>query len=135
MGETGTGKTTVCQRLAQQLGRPLHIVNCNQHTEAADLLGGYRPSRWASPGLSKDCVCCVTVCSWSHEGLPRHMSCGAYACFKSSAGVQGNVLNIATRGYGTGLTCLMPGLLLSSVMLHHALIECMTLVSMPHAAL
>ena len=47
MGETGTGKTTVCQRLAHQLGRTLHIVNCNQHTEAADLLGGYRPARCA----------------------------------------------------------------------------------------
>ena len=45
MGETGTGKTTVCQRLAHQLDRTLHIVNCNQHTEAADLLGGYRPAR------------------------------------------------------------------------------------------
>jgi midasin len=45
VGETGTGKTTVCQLLAALRGKRLHIVNCNQHTEAADLLGSYRPMR------------------------------------------------------------------------------------------
>ena len=48
VGETGTGKTSACQRLAQQRGQRLHIVNCNQHTEAADLLGGYRPARYVA---------------------------------------------------------------------------------------
>lgn len=45
VGETGTGKTTVCQLLAAQRGQRLRIVNCNQHTEAGDFLGGYRPVR------------------------------------------------------------------------------------------
>ncbi|KAK9809153.1 hypothetical protein WJX72_010301 [[Myrmecia] bisecta] len=45
VGETGTGKTTVCQLLALMRGQRLHIVNCNQHTEASDFLGGFRPSR------------------------------------------------------------------------------------------
>lgn len=41
----GTGKTTVCQLLALMRGQHLHILNCNQHTEASDFLGGFRPAR------------------------------------------------------------------------------------------
>ena len=48
VGETGTGKTTVCQIAALLRGQKLHILNCNQYTEASDFLGGYRPSRWWS---------------------------------------------------------------------------------------
>jgi len=47
VGETGTGKTTVCQMAAHNRGQHLHILNCNQHTEASDFLGGFRPSRLA----------------------------------------------------------------------------------------
>lgn len=43
VGETGSSKTTVCQLWAELLQLPLHIVNCHQHTEAADFLGGLRP--------------------------------------------------------------------------------------------
>lgn len=45
VGETGTGKTTVCQLAAALRGQRLHIINCNQHTEASDFLGGFRPTR------------------------------------------------------------------------------------------
>ena len=45
VGETGTGKTTVVQAAAGAAGAQLHIVNCNQHTEASDFLGGFRPTR------------------------------------------------------------------------------------------
>lgn len=45
VGETGTGKTTACQLAAFARGQRLHIINCNQHTESADFLGGYRPNR------------------------------------------------------------------------------------------
>ena len=45
VGETGTGKTTVCQLTALMRGQRLHILNCNLHTEASDFLGGFRPSR------------------------------------------------------------------------------------------
>jgi midasin len=44
-GETGTGKTTVCQMAAFVRGQRLHILNCNQHTEVSDFLGGFRPNR------------------------------------------------------------------------------------------
>jgi midasin len=45
VGETGTGKTTVCQLLALMRAQHLHMLNCNQHTEASDFLGGFRPAR------------------------------------------------------------------------------------------
>ena len=48
MGDTGTGKTTVCQMLALMRGQQLHIINCNQHTETSDFLGGFRPVRYQS---------------------------------------------------------------------------------------
>ena len=44
-GETGTGKTTVCQMAAFVRGQRLHIINCNQHTEVSDFLGGFWPNR------------------------------------------------------------------------------------------
>lgn len=44
VGETGSSKTTVCQLWATLLGIPLHILNCHQHTEAADFLGSLRPA-------------------------------------------------------------------------------------------
>ena len=49
VGETGTGKTSACQAAAAAAGQRLHIVNCNQHTEASDFLGGFRPSRCPPP--------------------------------------------------------------------------------------
>jgi len=45
IGETGCGKTTVCQLFSILWGRPLHILNCHQHTETQDFLGGLRPVR------------------------------------------------------------------------------------------
>lgn len=43
VGETGTGKTTVVQQLANALNRKLTVVNLSQQSEAGDLLGGYKP--------------------------------------------------------------------------------------------
>lgn len=45
VGETGAGKTSVCEALAQAFGSRLHTVNCHQNTDTADLLGGQRPLR------------------------------------------------------------------------------------------
>lgn len=45
VGETGCGKTTVCQLLADQLNNQLHIVNAHQNTETGDLIGAQRPIR------------------------------------------------------------------------------------------
>ncbi|KAL7716713.1 Midasin [Entamoeba marina] len=45
IGETGCGKTTVCQILAAIMKQRLRILNCHQHTETADFIGGMRPIR------------------------------------------------------------------------------------------
>lgn len=39
VGETGGGKTTVCQLLSILMGQKLRILNCHQHTETSDFLG------------------------------------------------------------------------------------------------
>jgi len=53
VGETGTGKTTVCQLYAQAVGQHLHIINCHQHTETADFVGGLRPTRGRSLAIGE----------------------------------------------------------------------------------
>ena len=45
VGDTGSGKTTVCSLVAQAFSRSLRTVNAHQNTEAADLLGSQRPVR------------------------------------------------------------------------------------------
>ncbi|KAK3374940.1 hypothetical protein B0H63DRAFT_549328, partial [Podospora didyma] len=45
VGETGCGKTTVCQLLSEFDKRQLHIVNAHQNTETGDLIGSQRPVR------------------------------------------------------------------------------------------
>ncbi|KAK9461137.1 uncharacterized protein V1516DRAFT_664297 [Lipomyces oligophaga] len=45
VGETGCGKTSVCQVLAEIYGKSLHIVNAHQNTEASDIIGAQRPLR------------------------------------------------------------------------------------------
>ncbi|KAI5016290.1 hypothetical protein ZWY2020_006141 [Hordeum vulgare] len=45
VGETGGGKTTVCQVLSAVLGVQLHILNCHQYTETSDFIGGFCPVR------------------------------------------------------------------------------------------
>ncbi|KAG8852125.1 hypothetical protein FRB96_008926 [Tulasnella sp. 330] len=45
VGETGSGKTSVCQYLAHVKRQTLYTLNCHQNTETADLLGSQRPIR------------------------------------------------------------------------------------------
>ncbi|AOA61441.1 Dynein-related AAA-type ATPase [Komagataella phaffii CBS 7435] len=45
VGETGCGKTSICQLLAELLRKELIIVNAHQNTETGDLLGAQRPIR------------------------------------------------------------------------------------------
>lgn len=45
VGQTGCGKTTICQILANIVQKRLRILNCHMHTEGADFLGGLRPYR------------------------------------------------------------------------------------------
>ncbi|XP_060072903.1 midasin-like [Ylistrum balloti] len=43
VGETGTGKTSSVQFLAEQLGHTLKVINMNQQSDSSDLLGGFKP--------------------------------------------------------------------------------------------
>ncbi|KAI0224027.1 Midasin [Lamellibrachia satsuma] len=43
VGETGTGKTSSVQFLSQQMGEKLRVINMNQQSDSADLLGGFKP--------------------------------------------------------------------------------------------
>ncbi|KAG9127474.1 hypothetical protein FRC07_013283 [Ceratobasidium sp. 392] len=45
VGETGSGKTSVCELFAFATSRSLHSLSCHQNTETADLLGSQRPLR------------------------------------------------------------------------------------------
>jgi midasin len=45
VGETGCGKTQICQTLARVLSRALVSINCHLNTESSDFLGGLRPNR------------------------------------------------------------------------------------------
>lgn len=53
VGETGCGKTTICQVLADVAQKPLHIVNAHQNTETGDIIGAQRPVRNRSENLQK----------------------------------------------------------------------------------
>ncbi|XXG76315.1 hypothetical protein AAC387_Pa08g0684 [Persea americana] len=45
VGETGGGKTTVCQLLSIVMRSRLHTLNCHMYTETSDFLGGFYPVR------------------------------------------------------------------------------------------
>ncbi|XP_070579649.1 LOW QUALITY PROTEIN: midasin-like [Ptychodera flava] len=45
VGDTGCGKTTICQLYAALAKQKLYTVNCHLHTETSDFLGGLRPVR------------------------------------------------------------------------------------------
>ncbi|GFR07331.1 midasin [Trichonephila clavata] len=45
IGNTGCGKTTICQIFAELSRKKLYSVNCHMHSESADFVGGLRPVR------------------------------------------------------------------------------------------
>ncbi|ORM41180.1 Midasin [Babesia sp. Xinjiang] len=45
VGETGIGKTTICQLLAKLQNRRLNILNLSKNSEASDFIGSFRPIR------------------------------------------------------------------------------------------
>ena len=45
VGDTGCGKTTICQLLAQSIDQNLFTVNCNMNSDASDFIGSLRPVR------------------------------------------------------------------------------------------
>uniref|UniRef100_A0A8C0ZFS4 Midasin n=1 Tax=Cyanistes caeruleus TaxID=156563 RepID=A0A8C0ZFS4_CYACU len=60
VGDTGCGKTTICQIFAALANQKLYSVNCHLHMETSDFLGGLRPLRQRP----KDQVCHTPVTPW-----------------------------------------------------------------------
>ena len=60
VGETGTGKTTMCQYIANLCRKPLVIVNAHQSSEASDFLGSMRPVRVIENAIAGDSIDAVT---------------------------------------------------------------------------
>ncbi|XP_056422084.1 midasin [Hyla sarda] len=54
VGDTGCGKTTICQMFAALRNQKLFSVNCHQHMETSDFLGGLRPVRHSSKDKHED---------------------------------------------------------------------------------
>ncbi|MGH0171579.1 UNVERIFIED_CONTAM: hypothetical protein FKN15_061690 [Acipenser sinensis] len=48
VGDTGCGKTTICQLFAALAGQKFYSLNCHLHMETSDFLGGLRPVRHTS---------------------------------------------------------------------------------------
>ncbi|KAK5956684.1 AAA ATPase midasin [Knufia fluminis] len=48
VGETGCGKTQICQCIAEAFGKHLNIYNAHSNTETGDLIGSQRPIRHKS---------------------------------------------------------------------------------------
>ena len=51
IGETGAGKTSVCEVIADVLQREMFSISCHQNMETADILGSQRPIRDRSARL------------------------------------------------------------------------------------
>ncbi|KAL7560158.1 hypothetical protein ACA910_013168 [Epithemia clementina (nom. ined.)] len=58
VGETGCGKTTVVQLIAELMHSRLRVVNCHATTETSDLIGAMRPVRGRSE-LPRDILRCL----------------------------------------------------------------------------
>lgn len=71
VGETGNGKTTVCQLYSILLAQKLHILNCHQHTETSDFLGGLRPVR-SKHKIKSELVDRVNACSKWVKSIQVH---------------------------------------------------------------
>ncbi|KAI1304313.1 hypothetical protein F5Y03DRAFT_175160 [Xylaria venustula] len=87
VGETGCGKTTVCQMLAEHLGKELHIVNAHQNTETGDLIGSQRPIRnrgAITDTLMKDTVQALQALG-QHAGSDPDQLLSAYHAIDSSS--------------------------------------------------
>ena len=73
VGETGCGKTTVCQMLATAFAKQLFIVNAHQNTETGDLIGAQRPARNRA---AHEATIAQLLTSISHPDLQVAMSQG-----------------------------------------------------------
>ncbi|EEB08347.2 midasin [Schizosaccharomyces japonicus yFS275] len=93
VGDTGCGKTTVCQVLAAALGNVLRIVNAHQDTENGDIIGALRPVRNRSANskellselqtyLKADETASLDALIRDFESLPKHSDAAVCSSIK-----------------------------------------------------
>ncbi|KAI4355485.1 hypothetical protein L6164_004254 [Bauhinia variegata] len=80
VGETGGGKTTVCQLLSACLQLKLHILNCHQYSETSDFIGGFRPVRERSRLISN-----------YKEMIEELMKLNAFTCFPEDLSLSSDI--------------------------------------------
>ncbi|KAI0270022.1 midasin [Gloeopeniophorella convolvens] len=73
VGETGSGKTSICQVYADAVKKHLYALNCHQNTETADLIGGLRPIR-NKPAAEAEVIQEASMLLSQHgiSGIPRN---------------------------------------------------------------
>eukprot|EP01038_Epipyxis_sp_PR26KG_P006887 gene6887-9437_t len=67
IGDTGCGKTTICQLFAAYNRQKIRILNCHQSTETADIIGGLRPVRGKEGIYKSFCKDLVNAIDKIHE--------------------------------------------------------------------
>jgi len=77
VGETGSGKTTVCQAIAEMTNTELHIVNAHQNMETGDLVGAQRPIRnraLAESQLAQELIAVLNNCEAYSQGFEQDLT-------------------------------------------------------------
>ena len=86
VGNTGCGKTTICQAIAETFQKRLSVVNAHHNTETSDLLGAQRPVRGKAVierQLRKDLLVAFEAAGGGAGG--RQARCPwAVVCFRSA---------------------------------------------------
>ena len=77
VGETGSGKTTICQTIADLMHTKLHILNAHQNMETGDIIGAQRPVRnkaHIESQLSQDLVAALKDCCLYRKDNAKDLS-------------------------------------------------------------
>lgn len=78
VGDTGCGKTSVCQYLAAQKNCQLMTINCHQYSEGSDFLGGLRPVRNLQDQTESESGTVDRLFEWIDGPLVLSMTGGHY---------------------------------------------------------
>lgn len=77
VGQTGCGKTSICQVIAELMHNQLHIINAHQNTETGDLIGAQRPIRNRS-SFEDQLIRDLTMLSTNYSGISPSSTATVY---------------------------------------------------------
>ena len=90
VGQTGCGKTSICQAIANIMHTQLNIVNAHQNTETGDLVGAQRPVRNRSFVEAQLVQDFKAISSHIPDSFPN-ASDGLSACFEAYSGLPADI--------------------------------------------